>query len=357
MQVMNEPTEVHDVPSFQRAVWATLGRHGVLSAALEPLVAAGGPSRWTVQYMDDEFDEYIVRAAASLSPGSSHTMPLYEHRMPLRTRRRLGRRMERTMEWPHPAAGPAHTHQTRWACECIPEGWRLASHLRAASVSRQLASHGSWRLTAAGVSQQLAVRRQVLHALTELPESGRAKIKLVHRDFGGGRRPDTAEMLAELEASRQDTPPTPRPKSKWEVEREAQRRFKELRGANPASQPRTASLAELRAARNRLLQVCRAPAPAPRCRARARARPRAAPPLPRSAPCGAPVGAGLTSELLDPRPISDASTSDAHRTCRPIAIQRVPMVWRRIAGGPWDGLHGGAAAHATRRPEGFRVEG
>ena len=77
-------------------------------------------------------------------------------------------------------------------------------------------------------------------------------------------------MLAELEASRQDTPPTPRPKSKWEVEREAQRRFKELRGANPASQPRTASLAELRAARNRLLQVCRAPAPAPAPRRRCR---------------------------------------------------------------------------------------
>ena len=329
------------MPSFQRAVWATLGRHGVLSAALEPLVAAGGPSRWTVQYMDDEFDEYIVRAAASLSPGSSHTMPLYEHRMPLRTRRRLGRRMERTMEWPHPAAGPAHTHQTRWACECIPEGWRLASHLRAASVSRQLASHGSWRLTAAGGAPAGAARADgapgVRPGQDQAGPSGlRRRAAAGHgRDAGrAGGEPagHPADAQAEVEVGGREG-------GAAAVQGAARRQ------PGLAAQDRQPGRAEGR------------PQPPATGLQSARARARAAPPLPRSAPCGAPVGAGLTSELLDPRPISDASTSDAHRTCRPIAIQRVPMVWRRIAGGPWDGLHGGAAAHATRRPEGFRVEG
>eukprot|EP01052_Picozoa_sp_SAG31_P029900 SAG31_NODE_3015_length_4786_cov_2.418818_4_plen_297_part_01 len=103
IRVLNEPTEVYDVPSFQRSVWAVLGRHGVLLVPLEPLLASA-PSTYSVQYWDVEFQEYVV-----------------------------------------------------------------------------------------------------LHALNELPASGRAKIKLVHRAFNS--RPNTAELHAELEASRLDTPP------------------------------------------------------------------------------------------------------------------------------------------------------
>jgi hypothetical protein len=66
IRLLNDAVEVFDVPTFSRAVLGVLGRQGVVVCPLAELLRSSG--EFTVQYIDPEFDEYIVLSALTELP-------------------------------------------------------------------------------------------------------------------------------------------------------------------------------------------------------------------------------------------------------------------------------------------------